>query len=404
MRYRRGAEEGRVTGPLVARGCVDMDGGFGDDFGPFGGAVWLNCSHQGPLPRVAAEEAREAISWKVSPFEMTSERFAATPARLRSALARLLGAHASEIVLGNSASYGVHLFANAFPWEPGDEVLLVRGDFPTDLLPWLALGERGVRARYVPCAGPLPTAAEVEAALTPATRLFCTTWVHSFSGAVCDLSGIGAACRARGVRLVVNGSQAVGARPIDVASLPVDAVLGVGFKWLCGPYGTGYVWMRPDLLASLRRTQAYWLAQMTADDLGGEGHDPRPPDGPPTSRTFDVFGTANFLNFKPWAASIEYLLGVGIEAIEEHDQRLVQHLLDGLDRRKLAVHGSEERANRSTLVFVSRTDGAPSREIAQALGRRGIGVACRRGMIRISPHLYNTEADIDRALAILHAS
>jgi selenocysteine lyase/cysteine desulfurase len=375
---------------------------FQDDFGPFDGKVWLNCSHQGPLPRIAADEAREAISWKVSPFELTHERFAGIPARLRSALGRLIGAEPTEIVLGNSASYGVHLIANAFPWEAGDEVLLVRDDFPTDLLPWLALEERGVRARYVPSAGPLPTAEEVGAALTEKTKLFCTTWVHSFSGAVCDLRGVGDVCRSHDVRFVVNASQAVGARPLDVSSVPVDAVVGVGFKWLCGPYGTGYVWMRPDLLASLRRIQTYWLAQMTADDLGREGGDLRPADGPPTAGTFDVFGTANFFNFKPWAASIEYLLGVGIDTIEAHDQRLVQRLLDGLDRGKFQVHSSEGTGDRSTLVVISHADPARNEALAGALKSRGVFVSFRRGKIRISPHLYNTAGDIDRALAILH--
>ena len=83
------------------------------EFGPFDGKVWLNCAHQGPLPRVAADEAREAVAWKVRPFKLTAERFAEVPARLRRALGRLIGAPADEIILGNSASYGMHLLANS---------------------------------------------------------------------------------------------------------------------------------------------------------------------------------------------------------------------------------------------------------------------------------------------------
>jgi cysteine desulfurase / selenocysteine lyase len=97
------------------------------------------------------------------------------------------------------------------------------------------------------------------------------------------------------------------------------------------PYGTGFLWTRPDLLRSLHATQAYWLAQMTAADLGREEAEVRLPTGPPTARTFDVFGTANFFNFKPWAAAVEYLLGVGIERVAAHDQQLVQAIHDGLD-------------------------------------------------------------------------
>jgi len=226
------------------------------DFGPFDGRVWLNCAHQGALPRVAAEEAREAIAWKVRPFELTPERFAEVPARLRRALGRLIGAPADEMILGNSASYGLHLVANGFPWREGDEVLLVRGDFPSVLLPWLALEPRGVRVRYVDPARHLPQPEELAAALTPRTRVFCSTWVHSFSGVACDLRALGSVCRANGTRFVVNVSQGLGARPFDL-STGVDAVVGVGFKWLCGPYGTGFTWVRPELLRSLHCNQAY---------------------------------------------------------------------------------------------------------------------------------------------------
>src|SRR5207237_7974738 len=133
-----------------------MQTGYHADFGPFDGKVWLNCAHQGALPRVAAEEAREAITWEVRPFELTAERFAEVPARLRRALGRLIGAPAAEIILGNSASYGLHLIANGFPWREGDEVLLVRGDFPSVLLPWLALGAGRVRVRSVEPPRPPP--------------------------------------------------------------------------------------------------------------------------------------------------------------------------------------------------------------------------------------------------------
>jgi selenocysteine lyase/cysteine desulfurase len=379
-----------------------MQDDYHSDFGPFDGKVWLNCAHQGPLPRVAAQEAFEAIAWKIRPVELTAERFAAVPARLRLALGRLIGAPGDEIILGNSASYGLHLLANGLPWKAGDEILLVRGDFPSVLLPWLALEERGVRIRYVEPACHLPDPEQLAAALTPRTRLFCTTWVHSFSGVACDLAALGALCQSNGTRFVVNASQALGARPFD-ASLPVDAVLGVGFKWLCGPYGTGFVWMRPEMLRSLTVHQAYWLAQMTADDLGKEDGEVSCPVGPPTARRCDVFGTANFFNFKPWAASLEYLLGVGIERIAVYDQQLVQHFVDRLDPAKFDLLSPREPTHRSTLIFISHKQRERNRLLHAHLRDNGIDVAYRRGMLRLAPHLHNTIDDINRALALLHA-
>lgn len=376
---------------------------FLHDFGPFNGRTWLNCAHQGPLPRIAAEEAREAIDWKVAPYELTTERFNSVPARLKSALARLIGASADEIILGNSASYGLHLLANGIPWRQGDEVLVVAGDFPSDILPWLRLEKHGIRVRLLHSQDPLPDPDELRRAISPGTRLFCTTWVHSFSGFAADLDGLGSVCRQSGVTFVVNASQALGARPLDVRVVPLDAVICVGFKWLCGPYGTGFCWMKPDLLTSLQYNQAYWLAEMTADDLGKESGEVHLPEGSPTSRTYDVFGTANFFNFKPWAASVEYLLKQGIGRIASYDQGLVEQFISGIDPKKYELANPPAGEARSTLVFISHRDPMRNDEIQMKLKGAGIEAAYRRGKLRFSPHLYNTSADITKTLAVLNA-
>src|SRR5205823_558893 len=149
------------------------------------------------------------------------------------------------------------------------------------------------------------------------------------------------------------------------------------------------------LLRSLEYNQAYWLAALTADDLGREDDVARPAAGPPTARTYDVFGTANFFNFKPWAASVEYLLAQGVKRIAAHDQRLVSRLLAGLDPKKYDLLSPAAGPERSTLVFVSHREPARNREVYQKLGEHGVGAAFRRGRVRFSPHLYNTDADID---------
>jgi selenocysteine lyase/cysteine desulfurase len=376
---------------------------YSHDFGPFNGRTWLNCAHQGALPQVAAQEAREAIAWKVTPYELTPERFNSVPARLRTALARLVNASTDEIILGNSASYGLHLVANGISWNQGDEVLVVANDFPSDILPWLRLEKQGVRVHRLHPQNPLPDPDELRRAVTPRTRLFCTTWVHSFSGFAADLDGLGAVCRENGVIFVVNASQGLGARALDVRTVPLDAVVSVGFKWLCGPYGTGFCWIKPELLESLEYNQTYWLAQMTAVDLGRENSELSLPKGPPSARTYDVFGTANFFNFKPWAASVEYLLNQGIDRIAAYDQRLVEQFIRGLDSKKYDLASPMTGGARSTLVFVSHRDAARNDEIRMRLGEGGIDVAYRKGKLRLSPHLYNTSADIEKALAVLNA-
>ena len=371
-------------------------------FGDFAGRVWLNTAHQGALPLAAAEAAREAVVWKTMPFELTQARFDEVPRRLRRALGVLVNQPAEDIVLANSASYGLNLLAAAYPWSVGDEVLVMEGDFPSDILPWLLLERlHGVKVVRIRPRGRVVEPEELNAAITARTRLFCITWVHSFSGVTVDVEGLGTICRDRGVAFVLNGSQALGARPLDLATAPIDAFVSVGFKWLCGPYGTGFAWIRRELRARLRPTKAYWLAMQTAEDLGKEVVEAELREGL-GARGYDVFGTANFFNFVPFASAVEHLTGLGLERIWEHDQALVSHFLDGLADDSYTVTSRREAGpRRSTLVFFSHRDRSKNRGIHEALGTAGIHVAFRGGSMRLAPHLYNSTNEIDRALRAL---
>src|SRR5437868_3100810 len=170
---------------------------YASDFGPFDGRVWLNCAHQGPLPHVAVEAAQEALSWKIAPSHLTDDLFTAIPSQMREALGRLVGVSATDIILGNSTSYGLHLLANGLPWRSGDEILLVDGDYPADIFPWLDLQRQGVHIRFLHPQSLTVQAEELERALSAVTRVFCTTWVNSFSGAAIDLHALGTVCRSR---------------------------------------------------------------------------------------------------------------------------------------------------------------------------------------------------------------
>jgi selenocysteine lyase/cysteine desulfurase len=330
------------------------------------------------------------------------EPFRSVPERLRDAIATLIDAPREEVVLANSASYGLHLLANGIPWEAGDEILVVDGDFPANILPWLGVEQQStnVQVRQLSPQSHLPTPEELAASITPDTRLFCTTWVHSFSGQTAHLQALGEVCRENDVLFVVNAAQGIGARPLSVTDLPVDAVTSVGYKWLCGPYGTGFCWLHTSLLRSLKYNQAYWFD--LAAELGDQA-EIEIPERAPTARRYDIFGTANFFNFKPWAAAIEYLLDIGVETIASHDQQLVEKLLTGIDETKYDVLSPRDGDFRSTLVFLSHRDRKRNQEIHERMVTKGIDIAYRRGSLRLSPHLYNTQADIESAISVLNS-
>lgn len=378
-----------------------MSSPLSNGFGSPGGHVWLNAAHQGALPLAAAEAAAEAIRWKLHPHHLTAERFHDVPEHLRAVLARLLDVPAEQVALANSASYGLHVIVHTFPWETGDEVLLVANDFPSDLLPWRLLRERGVSIRLLTPAHGGPGADEVAASIGPRTRLFCSSWVYSLSGHAIDLAAVGAACRERGVAFVVNASQGLGALPLAPASLSIDALVSVGFKWLCGPYGTGLLWLSPGFRERLEPFKVYWLTMMSEADLSRAQFDLDIPENP-TARAYDVFEPASFFNVLPWHAAVEHLLSIGIDTIAAYDQGLVKRLLEGIDTDRFRILSPVSGAARSTLVFLSHRDASRNEAIRVQLEASSIHVSGRAGSLRVAPHLYNTVEEIEVLLEALH--
>lgn len=153
-----------------------------------------------------------AARLKAAPHRIADDGFAEVPGRLRTLLGQLVGGPPDQIVLGNSTSYGLHLIANGLPWSGGDEVLVIEGDYPATVLPWQRLAHGGVRIRSLRPAGEHLTADELASEIGPQTKVVAVTWVGSFTGRTLDLQSLGSVCRAAGTFLVVNASQALGAR------------------------------------------------------------------------------------------------------------------------------------------------------------------------------------------------
>ena len=376
---------------------------YSQDFGPFS-VIWLNTSHQGTLPKNAVAELHKAIQWKISPQALaTPDLFSQVPLRLKEALGRLINAPSDDIILGNSASYGLHLLANGIKLSPGDEILLVEGDFPCNILPWLYLRKQGVKIRFIKPKEVGLQAEEVQENIGTATRLLCTSWVFSYTGHMIDLPAVSSICREKGVKLILNCSQAIGTQPFDVTKGYADAITCVGFKWLCGPYGTGFCWIDPVLREDLDYNQAYWLAMQTADDLKTAKGIPEVKEvlG---ARKYDVFGTANFFNFVPWRASVEYLLEKSIEKIKSHNDTLIEYLKKGLHKSNYEILTPQSDSYASTILVISHKDKSRNEEIFELLKQKNIYISLRRGNLRFAPHLYNTLGEIDEALSLLNSA
>lgn len=353
-----------------------------DQFADFEGRVYLNCAHQGPFPRVASEAAREAIVLKEQPYRITEEIYFSLPAEVRAELGGLLAAPAERFALTNGASDGIFAVARGLDWKSGDQVLLAEKDFPSNFYAWDNVAETVV----VP-------AADLISCLGPRTRVMCVSWITYNLGACLDLRQLGEACRANGTLLVADLSQGAGALPLRLDDLPLDVAVGCGYKWLLSPYGTGFAYFTPTALERLRVTDVYWESVAGAEDFNH-----LPQKGwqlPPDARRFDSVETASFLNLYPMRASLRFLRGVGPEAVQHHVQGLFQYLLPRLPE------GFRTTPTESTIVAVEGRDPQATRRAYDRALAAGVIVSLRQDRIRVSPHVYNTVADMDRLVQAL---
>ncbi|MCA9407775.1 MAG: aminotransferase class V-fold PLP-dependent enzyme [Candidatus Omnitrophica bacterium] len=372
---------------------------FRRDFMDFEDKIWLNAASEGPLPLKAVEALKESIVWKSRPYLLDLPKFALVPRELKKSIGRLFNVEAKDVILANSASYGLHILANGMQWQAGDEILVMQNDFPTDILPWLALEKKGVKVRQLAANDKVLTPDEFLTNITERTRLFCISQVHTFTGIILEIEKMARIAKDKNIIFVLNVAQSAGGMPVDLSNIPVDAVVGAGYKWICGPYGTGFAWIHPQLREQLDYNHAYWPVVLNNEDLKSEGPIVYTEDH--SARQFDIFGTANFFNFVPLTTSINYLLDIGIERIWRHNQQLVDRFITGLDRGQYQLVSPEQGAARSNLVVFSHKDPQQNSSLFKRLSDKGVFTAFWKNNIRVSPHLYNSSKDIDCILSLL---
>lgn len=373
--------------------------GYQKDFASFDGKIWLNAASEGPLPLAADKALQQAVTWKLKPYLLDMGKFVTTVTGLKRSIGRLLGVDEVDVILGNSASYGLHLLANGILWKKGDEILTMQNDFPTNILPWLALEKKGVIVRQIKPKDRVLEPEELRKFVSGRTRLLCLSHVHTFSGYVLDVEGFATICKEKGIVFVLNLSQSLGAMPVDVGKISVDAVVSAGYKWLCGPYGTGFCWIKPSLRKTLTLNQAYWAAMLSKEDLLEECS--LKLKDVQTARRFDVFGTANFFNHVPLKTAIDYWLESGLENVKAYHDTLVDRFIAGLRGSDYELISPEKGKKRSSLIVLSHADRNRNTQIYEILLSRGIYTALWKGNIRIAPHVYNTAQEIDQTVKAL---
>ncbi len=373
------------------------------EFFDFGDVAYLNCASQGPFPRATAEAVERMLFTKTRPDRIREDIYFRLPDEARTELANLFGGHPRDYAITNGASDGIFALARGLAWERGDEVLVAEDDFPSNFFPWAQLAERGVTVHVLSTEGEPVRTANFVNALSRRTRVLAAGMVNYNTGYRLDMARLGRACRDNGTILAADLSQAAGAVSLRLGTgpdaLPIDVAVCAGYKWLLSPYGTGFAWFHPEVLGRLAVTDVYWQAVE-----GAANFNKLPRTGwklAPGARRFDSTETASFLNLAGMIASLGFLRRVGVETIERHAVGLLDRLIEHLPAGCRVASGLEP-AERSTIAAVAAADPATTARLHRALIAARVIVSLREDRIRISPNIYNTEADILRCLEVLN--
>ncbi|MBP6704453.1 MAG: aminotransferase class V-fold PLP-dependent enzyme [Vicinamibacteria bacterium] len=366
---------------------------------PIHGAAYLNTAAQSAMPRVAQDAVQIALDAKRYPHHQSDAVWFDLTTRLRQSLSKLINAVPEEIALTTGASTGLQAVAHGLTWAPGDEILTAEAEFPIQYSTWQPMKAReGVTLKAVRPQGPFVTADDLVAAMTPRTRLVSVSHVRFDDGSLLDASRVATACRERGALFVLDVTQSCGAMPLDVRELGADFLVCAGYKWLLSPYGTGFFWAKREHVSTLRPGPFYWMGQDGDSFPNLNMVDPTPAQ---SARRFDVPEAASCfnLNLTAMEASAAFVARVSPEVVRDHNRRLIAYLFahtpDGL-----TPASPMNPAQRGPYgCFVAPTS---ERTVAlhQKLRQENVFVALRNGRIRVSPHLFNSERDIDRLISV----
>ena len=362
--------------------------------------VYLNNASTGPLTERAMTATAAITADRAEPFRIDDAKNFATLARTRELAAGLIGATASEIAILTNTTYGINIATQTFAWEPGDVVVVHDREFPANMYPWLALEKRGVVVRRIPPRGLLPDEdAFVTAIAGPRVKAASVSWVGFSTGYKADLHRIGEACRARGVRFVVDAIQGLGADFLSVRDCHIDVLACGGQKWLMSPWGSGFAYVRQELIRTLDPNPVGWMSVQGSDDFTRllDYDLPLRDD----ARRFEVL-TLPFQDIAGLCASLALFHELGLTAVAARVASLAGEIVAWAgDRRDVMLVTPAHPSRRAGIVSLVTADSAAS---SARLRAAGVAHSLREGAIRLAPHVYTTSNEIQRALAALDAA
>jgi selenocysteine lyase/cysteine desulfurase len=358
--------------------------------------AYLNCAYMSPQLRSVREIGERALARKSRPWEITPHDFFEDPEKARALFARLVGGEADGVALLPSVSYGMAVAAANVEVEPKQNILVLEEQFPSNVYPWRELAAReGANLVTVPRPADHDWASAVLEHLDESAAVVAVPNCHWTDGTLVDVARVGERARQAGAALVVDGIQSLGAHPFDVAEVGPDFLVATAYKWLLGPYGIGFMYVH-EAYREGTPIEHNWINRRGSEDFSRlvDLEDAFQPG----ARRYDVGERSNFVLLPMVNAALRQILDWGVENISETIGGLTALIEEEARKRDVEAIPAKRRARHMLGLKLGST--VPE-DLAARLSRENVFVSVRGESVRVSPHLYNTERDVERFFDVL---
>jgi len=359
--------------------------------------TYLNAAYLTPLARSVRDAGIRGVDRKSRPWEIAPSDFFTELPQLRQGVAQLLGGEAGSIAISPSTSYGTAIAAKNLELAAGSSILVLAEQYPSNYYIWRdkAAAAGGELVRVERPSGPSSWSEAVLEAIDESIGIVTLPQVHWSDGALLDLQAISDRCRSVGARLVLDLTQSLGVLPFSVREIDPDFVVAAAYKWLLGPYSLCFLYAAPRHHGG-EPIEESWLSRKGSEDFStlADYHDDLHED----ARRFDVGESTNFALVPMAIEAIRLLTGWGVESVRGQIGELGAALREGASKLGISTLSADQSAPH---IVGLKFPGPPPRDLVEKLAQKQIFVSLRGSTLRVSPHVYNDLADIERLLETL---
>ena len=396
------------------------------------GTTYLNCANMSPLMRKVEEAGIQSIMQRRQPWTIGADQWFEPGERLRDLFAGLIGAGKDQVALVPSVSYGIAIARNNIKLEAGESIIVLDQEYPSNLYAWRELSketgavlvtvkrptdtsERSGRPERQTGASKRLEGAEISgppertsgaswteavlAAIDDNTGLVAISNCHWTDGSLIDLEQVSQKVRSVGARLVVDASQSLGAYPLDVRRIKPDFLVTVGYKWLMGPYNLAYLYADEKYFPDGRPIEHSWMVRSGSDDFTRlvEYTDLYKTG----ARRFDAGEFSSFIHVAMATAALEQINAWGVDNIQDSLSVITNHI--GVLAEEMGLEAPVTGDRVGHMIGI-RMGGEKLDVVRKVLTENNIYLSFRGSSMRVAPHLYNDEQDVQRLFDVLAAA